>query len=673
MSDSGPAKRHIGLSRTKWLLAIGAIGVVVAVVALQVLASRWLRPPPRSLAHDAGVPVDAAIERDRTHIFGRIAAATGVAGERTIDIHQNGVRQSQPLDADGGFAFAIAPGPFALYAYSADRRWQALRCVAAAEGTAADGGLPNPTDLTWSPAVALAGEISDGSRHPIGAASLVWRPAGCDVEIAAVSDVHGQFTVQVPAEPGTITVEADLYWPLTQAVPAHPPKLHFAMIAAGALSGTVRDEQGRPVANARLALATAEGGSASASSMMGGGGGALDPRVRPSGELGVLIGSVPFPPITTPPSITTAVGETPLLTDDHGHFSVARVVVGAVTVQAVHPQFASVTAQIVIRPGERTTVELTLLLGSDLDGNVRDADDNPLDGSDVALLDGSSTRSDRAGHFVLHHVLPGQSLEVRRAGYRPGRVTISSEPTLTIRLERADHRLAGAVVDEKGYPVAGAEVVVTEDARAVTDRDGHFAVPGLGAPPYSVHVTHAGFAPLLATLPDESDARLELRWGAGIDGTVRDDRTGDVPPGARLELIGSGAPVELRLVRGRFSSTGLLPGHATLHATAPGWVDVRQTVELPAGSHAAEVTLRDVDLRLERGGIVTGLVISDDGQPVSDVDVQAGERHGRTDHDGRFRLEGVPTGKVHVRSGAIDSEVEVRRDEESSVELRRPR
>ncbi len=133
---------------------------------------------------------------------------------------------------------------------------------------------------------------------------------------------------------------------------------------------------------------------------------------------------------------------------------------------------------------------------------------------------------------------------------------------------------------------------------------------------------------------------------------------------------GQSNPQSVPVVSGRFSASGLLPGAVTLHAAAPGWVDLARTVDLPAGDHVGDITLRDVDLRLARGGIVLGTLTHSDGSAAANVPVRAGERRGRTDGDGHFRLDGVATGTVHVSTSGADAEVEVRAGEESTADLR---
>jgi hypothetical protein len=235
------------------------------------------------------------------------------------------------------------------------------------------------------------------------------------------------------------------------------------------------------------------------------------------------------------------------------------------------------------------------------------------------------------------------------------------------------------VVDERGFPVAGARVEVPGGALgariATCDRSGCFRLDGLGPGPYQVRVSHPDFAPVeIAELAPADDAQLQLMPGAGLSGQVSDARSGQVPSGVALELIVDGRSRPLPLSRGRFEATGLRAGTVTLRASAPGYVGLSRVLELPPGDRPREVTLRDVAVELERGGTVSGVVIDDDGAPVVSVPVSCGTAHGRTDGRGEFRLDGVAPGalRVEVRRGDLhaDAEVEVRADDETRVELR---
>ena len=156
---------------------------------------------------------------------------------------------------------------------------------------------------------------------------------------------------------------------------------------------------------------------------------------------------------------------------------------------------------------------------------------------------------------------------------------------------------------------------------------------------------------------------------------MRDARLGGVPPGARLDLtVAGGARRPLPLVGGRFRADALPAGRVTLTAAAPGYVTTTREIEVVAGDRLHDVTTRDVRIEMERGGVVTGRVRDDRGDPVADVTIAAAGLRARSDREGLFRLDGVPPGRVRVSAekggtGASE-ELEVRAGDETRAELR---
>jgi carboxypeptidase family protein len=77
---------------------------------------------------------------------------------------------------------------------------------------------------------------------------------------------------------------------------------------------------------------------------------------------------------------------------------------------------------------------------------------------------------------------------------------------------------------------------------------------------------------------------------------------------------------------------------------------------------------------MERGGVVTGRVRDDHGDPVADATIGVAGLRARSDRDGVFRLDGVPPGRVRISAekGALAAaeELDVRAGDESRAELR---
>jgi hypothetical protein len=234
-------------------------------------------------------------------------------------------------------------------------------------------------------------------------------------------------------------------------------------------------------------------------------------------------------------------------------------------------------------------------------------------------------------------------------------------------------RLGGAVVDDRGFPIAGARVEAA-GRMALSDRAGRFELTALPPGPWRVRVTHADFAPTETQLPEDNEAQLQLLPGGGIEGELRDPRSGRLPVGATLQLTVDGRVQNLPLSPdGKFQVTGVRSGRVSVSAKAPGYATLQRDFEVPPGDRPRDLTLRDLRLELERGGTVIGSVRSDDGDAVAGAQITAGAARARSDSRGEFRLEGVAPGRVRV--GASEGgrrgfeEVEVRGDEESRTEI----
>src|SRR5581483_3845824 len=144
-----------------------------------------------------------------------------------------------------------------------------------------------------------------------------------------------------------------------------------------------------------------------------------------------------------------------------------------------------------------------------------------------------------------------------------------------------------------------------------------------------------------------------------------------VPRGAKLELTVAGDKRALTLKGGRFEALALPAGRVLLTASAPGYVRWARELELPPGDRPRELTLRDVEVALERGGTLLGRVRDRDGDPAAGVLVRAGELSATADARGEFRIDGVPPGPCRVEAAAdgasAHESLEIRAGDESRI------
>jgi Carboxypeptidase regulatory-like domain len=213
--------------------------------------------------------------------------------------------------------------------------------------------------------------------------------------------------------------------------------------------------------------------------------------------------------------------------------------------------------------------------------------------------------------------------------------------------------LEGVVVDEKGAPVAGAEVAISAgavDQTEKTDARGKFrATLAAGAASVTASARKGDVASAETTL-DIQGERVELRIVVGpatIAGTVVDGR-GRPAPGVRVSLrVPSDAITTLSDDKGRWELRGLVPGEHPI-VVAPNDLEYSRATPLVMASTGD----RDVRLVVTYAGAVRGRVVLD-GKPVAyygafiedpildrPVLVRAA--------DGRFAIRGIAAGTWRI-------------------------
>lgn len=257
-------------------------------------------------------------------------------------------------------------------------------------------------------------------------------------------------------------------------------------------------------------------------------------------------------------------------------------------------------------------------------------------------------------------------------------------------------QIRGRLVDDAGYPVAGATITgvpVTAisatsqggrasrakwpriprddvDSRALTDRKGEFLLVGLSpGTTYLLRANKRGYGETQqerATLPPGGSSEpVEMRLSKGRLAFGRildlDQRPlSNALVSARLSASGNTqgkAPLTVTGTsdaQGRFELTGPPGGRIDLHAEATGYGSlVVRGLEIPAGT--APVNLGS--LLLEPGGALAGLVTNPSGQAVPEVSIWVRKstephhefsfsppsrpRDGTTDSHGSFEIEGL--------------------------------
>ena len=435
-----------------------------------------------------------------------------------------------------------------------------------------------------------------------------------------------------------------------------------------------------------------------------------DLQFLPRGELGVLLGPIPYPPpagsartwqativddaVTAPtaplpglPSVPGGPALAPLAvdpaytpqwyTDDDGRFRLTGVPAGELWVVADSPGYVPARVRVKLSLGEvRTGVELKLLDGRHVAGRVANQRGEPIAGAIITFTPGDGPErlgivesvSAADGRYRAGPVAGVVSVRAVAHGHgdftgeldlapRPGEDALADRP-FDITLGVADAAIEGAVEDPGGLPVIGARVVVENGpaaGRTATTADGgRFRLTMLPDGAHALRVEHAGYPPQRFTEKPGDGVRLRLAYGGGLEVLVLDHHTGEPILGVTLDARGpAGEKRELDTnASGRALAVPIAPGAWKLTAAVPGYVRRTLTADVPAGDAPAKLTARDLRLELERGAVIAGIVRDRRGDRVigADITVRRGDQSVTTRSDalGEFRLRDVPTGDVEL-------------------------
>jgi Carboxypeptidase regulatory-like domain len=215
--------------------------------------------------------------------------------------------------------------------------------------------------------------------------------------------------------------------------------------------------------------------------------------------------------------------------------------------------------------------------------------------------------------------------------------------------------------------------VVWKALRTETDEDGRFVLHGL-APGAVYHAWaiadgHAASVPAADVIAPATggtvDRDFRLRAPASLEIVIRRP-DGSAPESVVVDLRTDGRRRGLSLRNtSRIPFEGLVPGNYALDLRVPGFVPVRQDLDLTKGER------HRLELALDGGAAISGIVVDDQGTPVpaADIEVEWNEEarslergditpEGKavTDAEGRFRVTGLRAGPylVSVSTQEVD-------------------
>ncbi|MFI5306166.1 MAG: collagen binding domain-containing protein, partial [Polyangiales bacterium] len=562
--------------RRRRALVIAAAAVSIASVALLVARGRH-----RSAHVGARQAVAAPA------LFVRVSQASGVPAPATALTLSSagGPAQVHATDAHGDARFEKVP-------LGAARLVVALPGAARAAQIVTLNAGENRLSVTLGPGFVLRGEVVDDTGAPVADTEIEAAPDDDPLLLAsAQSDAGGGFSL-ADLGTGRYTLRAraahhELAIVPSQSVPSEQP-IRIVAARTSALHGEVLEPSGMPAATAAVTIA----------------------------------GSGVWPPKR-------------LQTDAQGRFELVPIPAGVYELRAtLHTLTSPVQEGVVVLPASEKTVRLRLEPGAALNGRVIEAETGQgLVGVEITVTEDALTstpialKSGADGRFVVEGL--------RRLPHRlwiraPQHVAIAGEEHLPgpqpfeLSLRRSA-RLAGQVVDERGAPVASAEIEV----RGTAASGGPLRV----SPPSADEGSSAGTRNP-STLVAPSLDNLGVTVGA-------------VPPLPLFALPqNAGAGGQLGFVTdaaGRFAIEGVPAGRAQLLVRKNGYATGSSEPRALRPGDAIE----DLHIVLPRGGTLLGRVVDGRGFPIAGARVQVeveSERATRatlSGEDGAFQVDAL--------------------------------
>ena len=468
--------------------------------------------------------------------------------------------------------------------------------------------VPGEHDVLLQAGRSIGGVVVDDERRPL---SDVHVSASVDEGERWVrrTDANGRFLIDtLPTEDVTLTFSLGGYATTVRPIERHrqlAPDWTVVLDRVAGFSGRVFEPDGKPAADATV----------------------------------VLAGSGIWPALTTG-------------TNDQGRFVYDDLPPGVYEIRAHRGELTSQPVTGVdMQAAARRVLTLRLQPGLAITGRV--VDDRTGRGivgatvnvkADALGLFVRKTETDDRGAFEIAGLLEGShAISVVAPGYvQLVDTRVDAGDTAVLRLSKTG-AVTGRVVDAAGQPLEDAHVQVLRDEAGSRAFFGHDLGVTRGAVP---PIQAAGQATLLA---DRRDGRSRADGRFDIEGLAPGKvRVAVSLSGYRSHL---GEPFSLR------SGQTLSLADITL---TPGQDPPPPEPELSESTPDA-----DTGQTLEGGAIVVGSVVDDwSDEPVVDATVSIGQRRGRTDTRGRFRITGVPLGAntlttQHADHGSTSVEVTI--------------
>ncbi|RKH84083.1 carboxypeptidase regulatory-like domain-containing protein [Corallococcus sp. AB045] len=455
------------------------------------------------------------------------------------------------------------------------------------------------------------------------------------------TDGEGRFRFTAPAVLHQLTAEAGGAFATLDVT---PPLEHVELrLQPGVfVTGTVRDDAGSPIPNARVETYREDGG-----------------------------------PVTA---------EATTVTDAGGRYQLGPTRPGPHTFRILAPHHLDVELHAQKLQQGMAPLDFTLRRAQSVEGRVVDTSGAPVEGILLTLsgnrlgdrddIDaGGARRSDATGHFVL---------DVKRAG--TGELSVEDpsfqRQTLAVRVPSRDvvvvldrgASVSGTVSDSRGLPLRAATVTLGTEAQedapyeeprqTLTDEQGRFHLQGIAPGTYLLEAVVQGdlmdasvSQPITFQAREHRDVSLRMeagreRSGIAVDGAGQPLAdvaiTAELPESASSEWrdVDDDGPSGLRTgPDGRFTLRGLVAPRYALWAHLPGYTfrpGRSQGGEPNAeqGSLWVDSGADPLQLVLERDGRIRGRVVDPGGQAVTSFKVTGRHDFGQSTEspDGDFEI-----------------------------------
>ena len=480
-----------------------------------------------------------------------------------------------------------------------------------------------------------------------------------------------------------------------------PAETRVALVRAGVFTGRVLDAHGQAIDGATIAIVGTDPAgqpifddprragfqNAHFDAMLSG-----PALLLPAGELGVIAGPVPLVPNavgaaalarTTPPGPSPAPGADPWVTRADGTFRASPASPGRVRAIVRHPQYLEAQSDLVtLSPGGEAHVDVVMREGGALEGRVLDAHDRPVAHArvDVVAANGDLERGTRTaddGSFAFAALPEAVILTASAPGddQADARLAIAvpegGREDVTVTLPEPREALPVTVTDERGWPVAAAQVSASSLApdtwlrtTSFTDAHGEAALQRAHGLALRVEVRAPSHAPRVVMADGTEDAlRIGLVAAERATGEVVAKRGRDAIAGAVVTLYTDlGARRARTDAQGAFALAELAPGSARLAVRAPGFAPSTGVITVPDSGGRRPFAIPRIELAAE--GSVEGDVVDDRGDPVAGARVakdsvptwllvgSTPESIAITDAKGRFALRGLPEGTLTLEAYA---------------------